>query len=72
MEKLFQAEPIGCLAPDDPVAFADAVWSLAADQAACERMGRAARMAAEERYSWEFLANQLDAFYQRVRERNFS
>jgi glycosyltransferase involved in cell wall biosynthesis len=32
-------------------------------------MGRAARLAAEQRYSWEFLASRLNEFYQRVLQR---
>jgi glycosyltransferase involved in cell wall biosynthesis len=71
METLFQSEPMGVLAADNPAAFADAAWSLAADSATCERMGRAARAAAEARYSWEFLADKLNDFYRRVLETKF-
>jgi glycosyltransferase involved in cell wall biosynthesis len=72
MEQLFQTESLGRLAADDPKAFAEAAWSLAADPAACERLGRSARAAAEERYSWEFFADKLNAFYQRVLEKKLS
>jgi glycosyltransferase involved in cell wall biosynthesis len=69
MAELFKSEALGVLAEDNPAAFADAAWSLAADDSACERLGRSARVAAEARYSWEFLATKLSAFYQRVLER---
>jgi glycosyltransferase involved in cell wall biosynthesis len=69
METLFKAEPIGRLADDRAEVFADAAWSIAADAQACSTMGAAARRAAEQRYSWKFLADQLHDFYQGVVER---
>ncbi len=69
METLFKAEPIGRLADDRADAFADAAWAVAADAQACSTMGAAARTAAELRYSWKFLADQLHDFYQGVVER---
>jgi glycosyltransferase involved in cell wall biosynthesis len=69
MEHLFKTEPIGRLAADNAEAFADAAWALAADEKTCAAMGRAAREAAEKRCSWEFLADRLHEFYQRVLER---
>ncbi|NTV53512.1 MAG: glycosyltransferase family 4 protein, partial [Candidatus Firestonebacteria bacterium] len=72
MEPLFRSEPMGRLAADNPEAFAEAAWSLAADAQACKRMGQAARAAAEARYSWEFFADKLHFFYQRVLERKQS
>ncbi len=63
MKELFGAEPIGKLAGDNPADFADAAWELLADPEARAAMGRAARQAAEQRYSWEFLAQRLEQFY---------
>jgi len=66
MQSLFQTESIGRLAADEPEAFAEIVWELLTDPGECERLGQAARQAAVERYSWEFLATHLEKFYDKI------
>src|SRR5215203_1763657 len=50
--------------PDDPGALADAVTELLADEPVREGLGRAARMIAEERYSWDTIAERLSEIYE--------
>jgi phosphatidylinositol alpha-mannosyltransferase len=50
--------------PDDPRALAAAVAALLADEPARERLGRAARAIAEERYSWDRIARRLAEIYE--------
>ena len=52
--------------PGDPVALTDAVVALLEDEPRRVAMGRAARMLAEERYSWADVARRLEETYQRV------
>ena len=52
--------------PDDPVALADAVCSLVADEPRREAMGAAARALASERYAWPAIATRLEEVYERV------
>ncbi len=52
--------------PDDPRALSEAVAELLADEAARERLGRAARVIAEERYSWDRIALRLAEIYETV------
>ncbi len=66
MSGLFQAEPIGRLAEDNPEAFSEAVWDLLRNPAQCETLGTTARRVAETKYSWEFLATRLEGFYETV------
>lgn len=63
IKSLFKTENIGRLAQDQPEAFARVVGELLTDPQTCEQLGRAARQAAEKRYSWEFLAKRLEQFY---------
>jgi phosphatidylinositol alpha-mannosyltransferase len=50
--------------PDDPATLANVVTELLADEAARERLGRAAREIAEERYSWDRIAVRLAEIYE--------
>jgi phosphatidyl-myo-inositol alpha-mannosyltransferase len=52
--------------PDDPRALAAAVAELLADEPAREKLGRAARVIAEERYSWDRIAVRLAEIYEAV------
>ena len=52
--------------PDDPRALAAAVAELLADEPAREKLGRAARAIAEERYSWDRIAVRLAEIYEAV------
>jgi phosphatidylinositol alpha-mannosyltransferase len=52
--------------PDDPLALADAVTALLADEPRRRAMGAAARALAVERYSWSDVAARLEAVYERV------
>jgi phosphatidylinositol alpha-mannosyltransferase len=45
--------------PGEPAALADAIVSLLADEPRREELGRAARMIAQERYSWDRIAQRL-------------
>ena len=55
--------------PDDPGALADAVVAeLLADEPAREGLGRAARVIAEERYSWDPIARRLSEIYEALAE----
>jgi phosphatidylinositol alpha-mannosyltransferase len=54
------------VAPGDPVALADAVAGLVADEARRETLGVAARALAVERYSWPTIARRLVEAYERV------
>jgi phosphatidylinositol alpha-mannosyltransferase len=49
--------------PGDPAALADAVVALLADEPARERLGRSARAIAQERYSWDRIAERLAEIY---------
>jgi len=50
--------------PGDPAALAEAVVNLLEDEAAREELGRAARVLAQERYSWEGIAQRLSEIYE--------
>jgi phosphatidyl-myo-inositol alpha-mannosyltransferase len=50
--------------PGDPNALANAVVALLDDEAAREQLGRAARVLAEERYSWDGIAQRLAEIYE--------
>ena len=52
--------------PGDQQALADAVCDLVADDPRRERLGRAAREIAVERYSWPGIARRLEAVYEQV------
>ena len=52
--------------PGDQHALADAVCDLVADEPRRERLGRAAREIAVERYSWPGIARRLEAVYEQV------
>jgi phosphatidyl-myo-inositol alpha-mannosyltransferase len=52
--------------PGDPVALAEAVAALLADEAARAERGRAARELAASRYAWPLLARRLADSYERV------
>jgi phosphatidylinositol alpha-mannosyltransferase len=54
------------VAPNDPIALADAVCNLVADEPRREAMGEAAREIAVERYAWPVLARRLEAIYEQV------
>ncbi len=57
---MIQKERCGmAVAPDDAVAFADALQSLAADPEGCRRMGAAARKLAEQDFARHALADQF-------------
>jgi phosphatidyl-myo-inositol alpha-mannosyltransferase len=56
------------VAPGDARALGEALWSLARDRGRLERMGRAARLAAE-RYAWPRVAGQVREVYQLASER---
>ena len=50
--------------PGDPAALTDAVAELLADELRREQLGAAARVIAEERYSWDSIAQRLAALYE--------
>jgi phosphatidylinositol alpha-mannosyltransferase len=50
--------------PDDPSALTDAVTSLLADEPRREELGRAARALAQEKYSWDGIAQRLAEIYE--------
>jgi phosphatidyl-myo-inositol alpha-mannosyltransferase len=50
--------------PGEPVALADAIAALLANEPRREELGRAARMIAQERYSWDRIARQLAEIYE--------
>ena len=50
--------------PGDPAALTDAVAELLADEPRREQLGAAARVIAEERYSWDSIAQRLAARYE--------
>jgi len=52
--------------PGEPVALAEAVTSLLADEPRRERYGAAARKLALERYAWDDIARRLAATYERL------
>jgi glycosyltransferase involved in cell wall biosynthesis len=58
----------GRAVPPEPDALAQAALALLADRAELERLGRAARLAAETIYRWDHLADDLEAFYRRLLE----
>jgi phosphatidylinositol alpha-mannosyltransferase len=61
-------EPAASVAipPDNPAALAGAVTDLVANEPRREKMGRAARELAVERYSWPGIARRLIGIYERV------
>ena len=54
--------------PNDPSALAEAVVTLLEDEAARADLGRAARVLAQERYSWEGIAQRLSEIYEGIVE----
>jgi phosphatidyl-myo-inositol alpha-mannosyltransferase len=54
--------------PDDPGALANAVTELLADEPVREGLGRAARVIAQERYSWDTIARRLSEIYETLAE----
>jgi len=52
--------------PDDPSALADAVVTLLEDEPARVELGRGARVLAQERYSWEGIAQRLSEIYEEL------
>jgi phosphatidylinositol alpha-mannosyltransferase len=50
--------------PADPPALAEAVVNLLGDEAEREELGRAARVLAQDRYSWEGIAQRLSEIYE--------
>ena len=54
--------------PNDPHALAEAVVTLLEDEAARADLGRAARVLAQERYSWEGIAQRLSEIYEGIVE----
>lgn len=66
MVHLFESETIGQLTDPTPQAFANSARELMADQPLCDKIGQQARAAAEQRYSWEHLADVLEQCYQQV------
>jgi phosphatidylinositol alpha-mannosyltransferase len=50
--------------PGEPAALADAIAALLADESRREELGRAARTIAQERYSWDRIAQQLAGIYE--------
>jgi phosphatidyl-myo-inositol alpha-mannosyltransferase len=54
--------------PGEPAALADAVVELLGDEPAREKLGRSARMIAQERYSWDRIARRLVEIYTSLTE----
>jgi glycosyltransferase involved in cell wall biosynthesis len=54
--------------PNDPHALAEAVVTLLEDEAARADLGRAGRVLAQERYSWEGIAQRLSEIYEGIVE----
>jgi phosphatidylinositol alpha-mannosyltransferase len=54
--------------PDDPSALADAVAELLSDENSRRELGSAARVIAEERYSWDRIAKRLAEIYEALVE----
>jgi phosphatidylinositol alpha-mannosyltransferase len=54
--------------PGDPQALAEAVVNLLEDEPARVELGRAARVLAQERYSWEGIAQRLSEIYEGIVE----
>lgn len=57
---------LGVVARDDADDFGAQTVALLADADRCERIGKTARQAAEEVFSWEQRVDELQVFYQRV------
>jgi glycosyltransferase involved in cell wall biosynthesis len=49
--------------PSEPSLLADAVVELLADEPAREKLGRSARAIAQEKYSWDGIAQRLAEIY---------
>jgi len=56
------------LLADDPADFARQIERVLSDPALARRLGEAARKLAVERYSWQAIVAQLEAFYERLRQ----
>jgi phosphatidyl-myo-inositol alpha-mannosyltransferase len=54
--------------PDDPAALADGVADLLSDEPRRQELGSAARVIAEERYSWDGIAKRLAEIYEALVE----
>ncbi|CAM3181400.1 glycosyltransferase family 4 protein [Sporolactobacillus spathodeae] len=55
---------------DDPAAYAQAINRLFSDEAMRQRMGRASRKMAEEKYGWSRVAGQLLSVYEQARDKD--
>jgi glycosyltransferase involved in cell wall biosynthesis len=66
---LLESEPIGLLSPDQPGPFAEQTIKLIADPQLRARMGSHARTIATTRFSWERLADEMEALYREAIER---
>ena len=62
-EGLEAVDGVNILIRDDPGAFAQAVDEVLDDPALRRRVGDAARLTAERRYSWDVIANELKRLY---------
>ena len=54
----------------DPALIADAICNVLSDKDAADQMGRRGRLAAEKRYSWSRIIDQITDMYQRLIEIN--
>jgi glycosyltransferase involved in cell wall biosynthesis len=64
--ELIPRHRLGLVTRDDPDDLAAGVVELLTDRNRCDKIGRAARRAAEDVLSWERATDDLEAFYQRV------
>jgi glycosyltransferase involved in cell wall biosynthesis len=64
--KILKEETFGCLSPVDPAVFAGHTMMLIRDRQLQDQMGQAARSAAEGKYRWERLVDDLEALYRQV------
>jgi phosphatidylinositol alpha-1,6-mannosyltransferase len=65
--KVFQADEVGVMAPDDAEGYGLALAGLLKDRDRLARMGRTARKVAEEKYAWKHVAGKLVEVYERAR-----
>ena len=67
LRTLFREEdPIGLLAGDAPEEFAKGICEMLSDPDRAERYGRNARRLAEEKFSWERMTENLEAYYRQI------
>ncbi len=57
---------IGLTAPDEPLEFAQQTLCLLSDEALRAELGRNARRAAEEEFSWNHMTDKLEQLYRRI------